>query len=331
MREVEKLRSIGIKLGGVYLDGAAKKRLAADSALAGGVSAGVPAQFTSYVDPDVVRVVTSPCEAENIFDPVRKGEFGTLEARFIMLEDTGKAAIYGDYSTEGIIGGNASFPRREAYYFQSIINYGDMEAAVSGMAAINLVSERQRAAALALSQARNQFWFYGVEGLENYGILNDPRLTAPIAPKAGQAGVKWEEKSATEIFDDIMELMKKLIVQGGGAIRETDPLKLCLSPSSSVNLSKANEHGVTVKKLLNESYPNISVVTASEYNTKAGNLAQLIAAEVSGKNSGELGYTELMYAHNPVQDLSSYRQKISASSYGAVIRYPFAVAQMLGI
>jgi hypothetical protein len=68
-----------------------------------------------------------------------------------------------------------------------------------------------------------------------------------------------------------------------------------------------------------------------EYATAAGNLVQLIAPELQGQKTGWPAFTEKLRTHRLVVDLSSFRMKISAGTWGTVLRQGFAVASMLGV
>jgi hypothetical protein len=62
-----------------------------------------------------------------------------------------------------------------------------------------------------------------------------------------------------------------------------------------------------------------------------GNLIQLIAKEFDGKKTGYCGFNEKSRDHALVRSLSSYAQKKTAGGWGTIIRYPLAVAGMIGV
>lgn len=312
------------------------ERIAAnDAALTTTANQGVPAWMTLYTFPDVIKVLVAKRAAEQIFTPSRTGSYGDKTAQFPIVEYTGDIAPYADYSTEGRSGYNVNYPKREAYYFQNYSEYGDMEMAVMSKGRIQAAAEKQTAAALAIKIAHNKIWFHGVEGLDNYGILNDPNLSAPIAPLTGSVGDTWDEKTTKEIYEDVLALFTKLNAQAGANLRDgwsmDDKLILCVSNLVAPLLHKATDFNVSALEMIKKSFPNIELVTAPEYTTNGGELVQLIAPEVFGQRTGLLGYTELMKVHGVVRRESSFREKNSASNFGAVILQPFAVAQMLGV
>lgn len=297
---------------------------------------GVPNWLTMYTSPEVVKVLLSRCAAEEIYDPVKNGELWTQTAAFPVLEYTGEVAAYGDYSGEGNSDYNANWPQRQEFAFQTVTKIGDAEAQRMGMAKINAASAKQEASALVLKRARNKIWFFGVAGLKNYGILNDPALPAPIAPPADANGkLKLNEKGADDVYETIRVLFARLQIQTKGLIDDglkmDAELKLCMSTNVASNLKKKNSFGVTVQQMLADAFPGMKVVTAPEFSTEAGELMQLICPAVDGQRTGQLGYTELLHAHGMVRALSHFEEKKSSGNYGAVIFQPFAVAQMLGV
>jgi hypothetical protein len=87
----------------------------------------------------------------------------------------------------------------------------------------------------------------------------------------------------------------------------------------------------SVKQFLAEAYPNMTIKTAPEYSTSAGELAQLFVDQVEGQRLGFCAFTEKYRAHGLVRETSSTVQKKSGGTWGAVIKLPAAIAQMLGI
>jgi hypothetical protein len=57
----------------------------------------------------------------------------------------------------------------------------------------------------------------------------------------------------------------------------------------------------------------------------------MCAREVDGAPVAELAFSEKMRAHQLIPELSSYKQKFSAGTYGAVVLRPFAIQIMTGV
>lgn len=303
---------------------------------------GVPAYLANYVDPDLIKVLLTPNRAADILGEAKKGDWTTLTATFPVIENTGEVSSYGDYSENGSVGANADFPQRQSYHYQTITQWGEKQLEVYSLAKIDYAARLNIASAIVLNKFQNQTYFFGVAGLQNYGLLNDPYLSAPIAPGAkafnSNASGPWITNNAVtatsqEIYNDIQALYLELVNQSGGLVEMTDELILAMSPGSAVALNATNSTFATnVYDMLKKNFPKMRVETAVQYaNTSAGNLVQLIAPEVDGQETGFCAFTEKMRAHAIVRKTSSFLQKKSQGSWGAVIRQPFAIAQMVGV
>jgi hypothetical protein len=97
-------------------------------------------------------------------------------------------------------------------------------------------------------------------------------------------------------------------------------------------MNKTNQYGVTMKKQLADTYPNMTIVTVPElYDTATQTSTMMVLAEeIMGQPVVEFGYADKYYAHEIVRDLSNWKQKISAGTYGAIVQLPFAIASMTG-
>jgi len=62
-----------------------------------------------------------------------------------------------------------------------------------------------------------------------------------------------------------------------------------------------------------------------------GNFMQLIAKELDGQETGYCGFNEKMRAHKLIPQMSSYKQKVSAGTWGCILRMTSTIASMLGI
>jgi hypothetical protein len=310
-------------------------------------NAGVPSFLQTMIDPTVFEVLLTPNKAAEIIGEVRKGTWLDNTALFPTIERTGEVSTYGDYSENGHTGVNTEWPQRQAYLFQTIKEYGDRELELAGLARINFVAEIDRAAAVVLAKFHNLTYFFGLSGLQNYGLLNDPTLTASLTPATKAAGgVKWVtaanaiNATANEVFADVQSLVIQLIQQSNGLIEVTDPFILAMAPAPSVALTATNSYNVNVSDLLRKNFPAMRVVTAMQYGALSasnpqgltgGNLVQLIAPNVEGQEVGYAAFNEKMRAHPLFRALSSYKQKVTGGTWGAVIRQPFAIASMLGV
>lgn len=333
-----------------YLPEAFKSNFAlamdAQPGLTTAANSGVPAFLTNWVDPSVFEILFSPNVAAEILGEVKKGDWTTQTAFFPTVEHVGEVSSYGDYNENGSSGANTNWPQRQSYLYQTFVEYGELEIERAGLAKINWVAEQQGAAALALNKFSNLSYFFGIAGLQNYGLLNDPNLTANLSPATkAYGGNKWVNNgqvvaTANEIFNDIQSIWIQLVSQSNGLIDQKAKVKLCMSPTISIAMTATNSFGVNVEDLLKKNFPNITVVTAVQYGAVSannpqgitgGNLVQMLCESVEGQQTGYCAFNEKMRAHTIVRAASSWRQKQTGGTWGAIIRQPFAIASMLGV
>lgn len=295
-------------------------------------SSGVPAFLTNYVDPKLIEILVSPNKAAMILGENQKGDWTTPTAFFPVVESAGEVSSYGDYSTNGEVTANTNWPQRQSYHYQTVTQWGERELDQMGKGRIDWASRLNIASATIMGKFQNKTYLYGVQGLQNYGILNDPSLISPISPgsKVG-GGFTWLTATANEIFADIEALFLQLVTQSNGTIDMNVSAKLVLSPKRQVSLTTTNQYNVNVFALLKNNFPNITIETVPEYSTVSGELLQLIVETVEGQDTGYCAFTEKMRAHAVERKTSSFLQKKSGGSWGAIILQPFAIAQMLGI
>lgn len=296
-------------------------------------NSGIPAFLSTFVDPKLIEVLVSPMKAvEIVGQEVKKGDWTTETVMFSMIESTGQTTAYGDYNETGSTGINANFPQRQSFHYQTVTQWGERELERAGLAKIDFANRLNIASALTLNKFQNKAYFNGISGLQNYGLLNDPQLNAPIVPTTKAAtGTSWTVATALEILADIQKLFKQLQTQSGGLIELDTKMTLAMSPSSEVYLTNTTIYNVSVADILKKNFPGMTVKTAPDYSTGSGELLQLIVDEYEGQRTAECAFTEKMRAHPVVIGSSSFRQKKSQGVWGTIIYRPMFIAQMLGV
>ncbi len=297
-------------------------------------NAGIPSYLLNYIDPELVRVLTTPMQGAVILGESKICDWRTLTITFPVVESTGEVSSYGDFNNNGQANANANFPQRQSYHYQTMTEWGERQLDMYGAAKINYASELNIAGALVLNKFQDNSYFFGIAGLQNYGLLNDPNLSAPITPGATGtgSGTTWATKDGQAIYDDISQrLFAQLVAQTRGLVTRRDKMKLCMSPEIEVNLTKTNQYNVNVTDQLAKNFPNLTIVTAVQYATGSGQLVQLIADSIEGQNVGTAAFTEKMRAHAIVRETSSFKQKKSQGTWGAIIKVPMAIASMIGV
>jgi hypothetical protein len=307
----------------------------------------VPAMLTTLIDPQVYEIVFAPNKAAEILGENRKGTWLDETAMFPSVEHTGEVSSYGDYANNGVTGVNTNWPQRQSYLFQTIKQYGERELERAGLARINWVSELDKAAATVLNKFSNLTYFFGVTGLQNYGLINDPNLPATLTPatKAG-SGLAWFSASgapvatANEVYNDILTVYTNLVQNTAGLVDDNSDLVLALDPTRATALKFANTFNVNVETLLKTNFSKLRIVTAIQYGALttanpqgnlAGNFMQMIATSIEGQQTGYAAFNEKMRSHQIVPGLSNWMQKVSGGTWGSIIRMPVAFASMTGI
>lgn len=286
-------------------------------------NSGIPAWMLNYVDPQLIEVILQPTKAAEVFGEMKKGDWTTETATFMTVEPTGEVSSYGDYNNNGVSGVNVNFPQRQSYHYQVFTRWGEREVARAGEAKIDYVARVNEASVNALNRFQNKTYLFGVKGLQNYGVLNDPSL-----PASTTAAKTWANSTGEEVYESIRKLFQTLLKQTGGKIDMNTPLLLVCSPTASVDLTKTNQYNVNVIDQLKKNFPNLRVETIPEYSAASGETVQLIVEELDGQRTLDCAFTEKMRAHNMVLEASSIKQKKSQGTWGAIIYRPFCIATM---
>jgi len=303
-------------------------QLAQDAAMITTPNTTVPVELLAFIDPRVVEILTAPRQAREIFAEVKKGDWTTPYSKWRLEEIVGRTQPYSDFAHAGMSDVNSEWKAREQYLFQTVIEYGDLETAVSGAAMIDFAASKQRAAATIIDIDANKFYLLGVQNREIYGILNDPDLPPAITT----GGTPWADKNTQEIYNDILLLFGQLVDQSMGLINESMPLTLLISPSASVHLGAATDYNISVMDMLNKFFSNLRIVRVPELSSMlAGETMFMIAPEVAGMPTGELAYGDKVRGGRVVPELSALKQKWVCTTYGGIVRIPFAFAQMTGM
>lgn len=302
-------------------------------------NAGIPAMLSTYIDPKLIEVLIAPMKAAEAAGGEKKtGDWTTRTAMFPVIESTGEATSYGDYNNSGSAGVNFQFPQRQSYSYQTITQWGEKELADTGLAKIDLAARKNIASALTLNKYQNKTYLFGVSGLQNYGMLNDPALPADLTPITKAAGgTAWilpngnVNATAVEVQRDISKMFFTLQARTQGLLETTDPIVLIMSPQSSVALTITDQFNVNVADILKKTYPRLEIRTVPEYATAGGQKVQMVIEEYEGQRTWDCSFTEKMRAHPIIQELSAFKQKKSAGTWGTVIYRPLFIQGMLGV
>lgn len=294
---------------------------------------GIPAFLAQIVDPTVLEVVLEPLRIADVAGgEVQKGDWLSQSMLMPLAEPNGHVVTYGDYDNGGTVDFNVEWVSRQPWHFQTIKRLGEKQIGHWGLAAIDANAQMDRSVAVTFNRIRNRSYAYGVLGLQNYGILTDPSLSMAISPTTKTAGgTSWANATAIEIYNDFLKLFAALQVQMGGNLTRTDEMVLALSPEKEAALSNVSPFNVPTRQTLMENFPGLRIEPVPEYDTAGGQVMQLIVPQWDGQQTVWASFTEKMRAHQVVQELSAWMQKFSGGTWGAIIRRPIAVKQMIGI
>lgn len=165
------------------------------------VNAGIPAFLANFIDPKFIEVLVTPMKIAKITGERGMGTWTTKTAQFPQLEYSGEVSTYGDYNQNGSNGVNANWIPRQQYIYQSICNWGDHEMAMMALGKIDYANGIRNAKALNFNKFQNKSYAFGVAGLQNFGLLNDPLLRPPsprsprrVAARCGRR-LRWPSRS----------------------------------------------------------------------------------------------------------------------------------------
>lgn len=284
---------------------------------------GIPALLQTWIDPKVIETVLSPLKLAKVFGEVQKGSRTQPTVQFITVEQSGETSTYGDFNENGMVSANANFPTRQAYHYQTIVKIGELEQEIAAEAKLDWVSQKQIAAQLVLNKFQNQSYLYGIANLQNYGMLNDPALL----PDA--TGGNWATMTAEQIFEEVQTQYAQLVKQGDGNVSRDDAMTYLMSPVMDAHLTKTNQYGLNVYDLIKKNFPNLKIETIPEYSLVTGEKLQLILDSHEGQKTCEMAFTEKMRVGAVVMDLSSWAQKRSQGTLGAIIYRPVFIAGVI--
>jgi hypothetical protein len=310
-------------------------------------NAGIMSMLTTYVSPDFYDVLFAPLELATYLTEEKQGDWTQDTAAFPVQEFTGEVSSYSDFANNGMSRANVNWPQFQSYHFQTFVQYGDRELARASLAKLNWVATLDRSAAYNLNNQSNQIYAYGVKGLQNYGVMNDPLLPAALTPAVkANGGTAWytsggtPNAQATEVYNDILAVITALVNANLGLVNAKSAMTMGIAPGPAMALQFTNSFGVNVEDLLKKNFPNLKIVTIPQFGAQtttnvqgnpAGNLLQVKVDSIEGQKTAFAAYTDKLRTFPIVRLASAYQQKQMSGSWGAIIRMPVGFSQMLGI
>lgn len=301
-----------------------------------------PVQFLQTWLPGFVQVVTAARKIDMLVGVTTVGAWENEEIVQGVMELTGSATPYNDYSNVPLSSWNNNFERRTVVRFEEGLQVGMVEEARAAAIRVNAAERKRNAAALALEIIRNRVGFYGFNNGANrtYGFLNDPNLPAYVnLPNGAASSPLWSSKTFTEIVADIVSSFKTLRSQSKDVI---DPkrAKTVLAIASDVvdYLQTMNSLGTqSVADWLASNYPNCRTESAPELNAANGgaNVFYIYAESVEdGSDDGGMTFMQAVptkfQALGVERKAKSYIEDYANATAGVMCKRPFGVVRRSG-
>ena len=302
-----------------------------------------PVQFLQEWLPGFVQVITAARRIDTLVGVTTQGSFGDEEIVQGVMEHTGSARPYGDYTNVPQSSWNVNFERRTIVRFEEGMQVGKLEEMRAAGIRVNSAESKRTAAAEALEILRNDIGFSGYNSGQNrtYGFLNDPSLPAYVNVPNGSGGQsEWASKTFLEIVSDILTALTRLRVQSRDMIDvKKSPITMALPTASVDRLStvSAADHK-SVYQWLMENYSNVRVESAPELDSANGgdNVFYLYADTVDGSGTDDnrtfIQVIPARFQSMGVNQMGkSYEESYANATAGIMLKRPYAVTRYSGI
>ena len=306
-------------------------------------SIATPVQFLQTWLPGFVKILMQARKIDELVGISTMGNWYDEEIVQGVMELTGTAVPYGDYTNVPFSSWNANFERRSVVRFEEGLRVGKLEEARSAQIRVSSADSKRESSALALEIQRNAVGFYGYNNGANrtYGFLNDPSLPAYVSvPVNGAGHTEWSYKDFTAITGDVRIAIVALRTQSGDQIDpESTDITLGLPTQCIDYLSVTNALGTqSVRQWLTATYPRVRVVSAPELNNANGGVNVFyLYAETVQDGSTDDGRTFLQVVPTKFmttgveQQAKAYVEDFTNATAGILLKRPYAVVRYQGI
>lgn len=302
-----------------------------------------PIQFLQTWLPGFVEIITAARRIDDLIGITTQGRWEDEEIVQGVMEHTGEAVPYGDYTNIPHASWNANFERRTIVRFEEGMQVGRLEEARAAAMQVNTPEEKRKAAASALEIIRNLVGFYGyISGANRtYGLLNDPNLPAYVTvPVGASTDTEWSTKTFLEITADIREALAALRIQSQDRVDPNKtPIVLAVAMSARDYMSVTNNLGSqSVMQWLQETYSNVRVVSVPEFDAANGdeNAFYLYAESVDDSSTDDnrtfVQVVPAKFQTVGVQQLAkTYSEDYTNATAGTLVKRPYAIVRRSGI
>lgn len=304
----------------------------------------IPIQFLQTWLPGFTYVITAKRQIDDFIGIMTVGQWGDEEIVQSLLELTGKAVPYGDYTNVPFSSWNLNYERISVVRFEEGIRVGVLEAERAGRVNLDTASEKRQAASYVLEIARNNIGFNGYNNGANrtYGFLNAPGLPSYVTVPAGAGGSStWASKTFLEIQKDILSAIQSLRTQSLEQISpDSVDMVLAIATNARDYLAKTSDFGISVMDWLKSTYPRVRVTSAPQLNAANGgaNVFYLYAERMDSSDMSTDGgaiflqCVPMKFRVVGVQQLAkAYEEDYSNATAGVMCKRPFGVVRRSGI
>jgi len=301
-----------------------------------------PIQFLQTWLPGFVKVMTAARKIDEIIGISTLGSWEDEEIVQGIVEPSGVAGEYGDFTNIPVTSWNANFERRTVVRGEMGLAVGMLEEARAAAMRMNSADVKRQQCGVSLEIFRNAVGFYGwntAGGNRTFGFLNDPSLpAATTAPSLG-----WAAADFQKITGDIRFAVVKLRTQSQDQV-DPEKVKLTLAlPTNKVDfLSVTTDFGISVRDWITQTYPKMRIVSAPELSgAGAGGedmlylFADSISADIDGSTDGGDTFTQLVQTKFRTLGVDkrakSYVEDFSNATAGTLCKRPWAVVRIIGI
>lgn len=298
---------------------------------------GMPAGILTQLSSQIVENVLAYRTGDEVLKTREKlVDWEDTEYVLPFAEMTGKTTPYGDYAQPKVTGANVNYNKYGHYRFSTKYLYGELEASQYSKAKINYPQMVLNAGTEAIAVEMNRVAFNGY--IENtsgswlcYGLLNEPSLSNYVA-----SAKTFKDMTEDEIMVFFANAIEALQIQTGNNINGDSTIRVPIAASSYTQLrAKRTSLGISVLKMLEETYPNMYFVSAIELNEAetGDNVIYFIGeSQVGGlADTTKFGYSEISKMGNVIQGDYSYSQAMSAGTVGAIVYKPFMIIRYSGV
>lgn len=341
-RNYQSLSRLGIGIGSKHLE--AMANYAMDAGIVAPLTTGsvtTPIQFAQHWLPGFTEIVTAARKIDQLIGYTVQANWYDEEVVQGVLERTGDAQLYQDYTQTPYTNWNVNYERRTIVRFEEGCQVGVLEEQRAAAIGTSSIDNKRGAATASLEIRRNEIGFFGFNSGANrtYGFLNDPSLPAYVTLPTGTAGdTEFSTKTFLEIVRDFRSAAADLRTLSLERVDpSSDPITLAIATASRDYLTTVSDYGVSVNDWIKENYSNWRIESAPELNEANGgeNVFYLYAESVADSGSDD-NRTFIQVVPSKFQTLGverrskSYEESYSNATAGVMLKRPYAVVRRSG-